>query len=309
MIRKGFGNVAIKRAAGCSRNTIGRIRTNLRGFGCTTAPRKPRGRRRSLTPTMRKALHEYIRIWPDRYLDELSIYLADDFDEVVSVSTISRELKRARLSKKKYRKIAQQRDPDLVDVYLHNISSMEHRQLVFVDESGCDPRQGFRRSAWAPVGVTPVQVARFERGQRYHILPAYTSDGVLYSEVFKGSTDATFFEGFIGRLLPRCGRWPEEHSVIVMDNASFHHSRRVREMCNEAGVKVIPLPPYSPHLNLIEEFFAKLKALIKRSWAGYQGTTERDFAAFLDWCIERAGKDRDSARGYFRHAGYIIENN
>ena len=27
---------------------------------------------------------------------------------------------------------------------------------VFVDESGCDKRIGFRRTGWSPLGVTPV---------------------------------------------------------------------------------------------------------------------------------------------------------
>lgn len=49
-----------------------------------------------------------------------------------------------------------------------------------------------------------------------------------------------------------------------MDNASFHHTDRIAQMCTEAGVKLIYLPPYSPDLNPIEEFFAELKAFIKK---------------------------------------------
>lgn len=45
-----------------------------------------------------------------------------------------------------------------------------------------------------------------------------------------------------------------------MDNASFHHTERIEQMCYDAGVKLVNLPPYSPDLNLIEGFFAELKA-------------------------------------------------
>jgi transposase len=41
-------------------------------------------------------------------------------------------------------------------------------------------------------------------------------------------------------------------------------------MCHDAGVKLVYLLPYSPDLNLIEEFFAELKAFIKRSWHKYE---------------------------------------
>ena len=85
------------------------------------------------------------------------------------------------------------------------------------------------------------------------------------SRIFKGSTDAAFFELFIGQLLQHCGRWPEPKSVLVMDNASFHHSDRIKILCAEAGVKLLYLPPYSPGFNPIEEFFAELKAHINKN--------------------------------------------
>jgi transposase len=49
-----------------------------------------------------------------------------------------------------------------------------------------------------------------------------------------------------------------------MDNASFHHSERVKQLCSDAGGKLLYLPPYSPDFNPIEEFFAELKAYIKK---------------------------------------------
>jgi transposase len=48
-----------------------------------------------------------------------------------------------------------------------------------------------------------------------------------------------------------------------MDNASFHRSNGIEEMCTEAGVKLVYLPPYSPDLESIEESFSQLKAFIK----------------------------------------------
>ena len=91
-----------------------------------------------------------------------------------------------------------------------------------------------------------------------------------------------------------------------MDNASFHHADKVKTMCRDTGVKVIYLPLYSPDLNSIEEFFAELKARIKRQWAAYNGITNRDFCAFLEWCMAMVGRNRDSAEGHFRHTGYAI---
>ena len=88
--------------------------------------------------------------------------------------------------------------------------------------------------------------------------------------VFQGSTDASVFEDFIEQLRQHCGKWPQPKSVLVMDNASFHHSGGVEQMCSEAGVKLVYLPPYSPDLKPIE-FFAELKAFIRQNWQSYEG--------------------------------------
>ena len=52
-------------------------------------------------------------------------------------------------------------------------------------------------------------------------------------------------------------------------------------MCSEAEVKLVFLPPYSPDLNPIEEFFAELKAFIRRNWHSYEDNPDQGFDIFL----------------------------
>lgn len=210
-------------------------------------------------------------------------------------------------SKKATRRIAQERSADLRDYYLYKLSAFRSYHLVYVDESGCDSRVGFRRTGWSPLRVTPVQIARFHRDRRYQILPAYTQDSVLLVRGYVGSTDTVAFEDFIEQLLHHCGRWPEPKSVPVMDNASFHRSNRLEQMCDEAGVKLLYLPPYSPDLNPIEEFFAELKMFIKRNWQCYNNSADHNFGEFLRWCVDTVGARKSSAGGHFRHAGITID--
>lgn len=158
-----------------------------------------------------------------------------------------------------------------------------------------------------PLGTTPVQVSKSHRDQRYQILPAYTQDGVLLSRVFQGPTNASFFEDFITELLQHCQLHPGPKSVLIMDNASFHRSERIQQMCSEHGVKLMYLPPYSPDLNPIEEFFAELKAFIKRHWPSYENNHDQGFRTFLEWCVDKAGAREQSAKGHSRHAGITVE--
>jgi transposase len=297
----------IAEVAGCSSRSVSAIRSNIRAFGSTRAPfTTSPGRSRSITSEMFDALKELLLRKPDRQLHELAEFLRDDFDVEVSRSTISRTLNAEGWSKKTIRRKAREQNADLRDKYLHELTAFASYHLVYIDESGCDKRVGFRRTGWSPVGSTPVQTERFHRGQRHHILPAYTQDGILLARIYQGSTDGEVFEDFLGELLQWCGRWPQPKSVLVMDNASFHRSHRVEELCAEAGVILMYLPPYSPDLNPIEEFFAELKAFIRRNWRVHQSSHE-GFESFLEWCVEVVGERESSAKGHFRHSGVIVE--
>lgn len=307
IIDRSHKDADIGATAGCTVRAVRRIRTNLWHFNSTKAPPNGAGRPRRMTPFMLDALREKLVDKPGMYLDEMSDFICDEFHVLVKPSTISRALARVGWSKKTARQEARERNADLRDFYIHNLSAFRSYQLVYIDESGCDKRVGFRRTGWSPLGTAPVQTTRFHRGNRYQILPAYCQDGILVSRVFQCSTDSVVFEDFIQQVLQHCRPWPESKSVLIMDNASFHHSERIKQMCADAGVKLLYLPPYSPDLNPIEIFFGRLKAFIKKRWQEYEEDPSQDFGSWLQWCIDVVGGRASHAEAHFRHAGVCIE--
>jgi transposase len=89
--------------------------------------------------------------------------------------------------------------------------------------------------------------------------------------------------------------------VVVMDNLGAHKGGRVREIIEGRGCELLLyLPPYSPDLNPIEEAFAKLKGLLRRSGARSRQALVEAMGMALD-----AITARDS-RGFFRHCGYYV---
>ena len=78
-------------------------------------------------------------------------------------------------------------------------------------------------------------------------------------------------------------------------------------MCLQKGVQLIFLPPYSPDLNPIEDFFAELKAFIRQNWQSYEDNPSQGFGFFLQWCVDVVGAKKQSAEGHFRNAGLTIE--
>lgn len=250
---------------------------------------------------------EHLLEKPDEDLDDMVVVLWDEFETLVSRWTVSRALASRNWTAKTIRRITSGRNADLRDYYEYTVSEILSYQRVYVDESGCDKRIGFRRRGWSPRGVTPTKVTQFHRGQRYQILPAYSQDGIILSRVFQGHTDADSFLDFINELLScHCNPFPGKHSVIIMDNASFHRTEEVKLACERAGVLLIFLPPYSPDKNPIEEWFGQFKAFIKKEWKVYEEDPSLDFRSFLEWGIEELGGRASIAHGHFRHAGVTI---
>jgi transposase len=47
--------------------------------------------------------------------------------------------------------------------------------------------------------------------------------------------------------------------LIIMDNATWHKTKMIRGYCEQNGILVEFLPPYSPELSPIEQWWKKLK--------------------------------------------------
>ncbi|KAJ5471939.1 hypothetical protein N7539_008508 [Penicillium diatomitis] len=175
--------------AECNKLTIINIRRNLRQFGSIYAPQTRVGRKRTVTPQMIEAFCDHLFEKPGLYLDEIAVFLWDEFQTMVTTSSIRRALVAKGWSKKTARQHARGQNADLRDYYLHNLSDFKSYHLVYIDESGCDKRVRFRRTGWALLSKAPLQVTQFHRDQRYQILPAYAQDRIVLSRVFRGAKE------------------------------------------------------------------------------------------------------------------------
>ena len=62
-------------------------------------------------------------------------------------------------------------------------------------------------------------------------------------------------------------KYPEmKGHYLLMDNAPIHTSKLIRTTIESRGYKCIYLPPYSPELNPIEQFWLIVKSGVKREF-------------------------------------------
>ena len=106
------------------------------------------------------------------------------------------------------------------------------------------------------------------------------TDKILAPLQYNGTMNSQLFEfWFSNKLLPSL----EKGTVIVMDNASFHSKKRLFSVAQNAGCKLIFLPPYSPELNPIEKFWAWLKGFLRKILPFSDSFDDALFTAFQLW--------------------------
>ncbi|MFP5043127.1 IS630 family transposase [Parasediminibacterium sp. JCM 36343] len=79
---------------------------------------------------------------------------------------------------------------------------------------------------------------------------------------FYQTTTENITSDFVIGLLDRVSFQIKKQTVVVLDNAKIHQSKKVKAMLPiwaKRGLFLFFLPPYSPHLNIIERFWKELK--------------------------------------------------
>jgi DDE superfamily endonuclease len=101
------------------------------------------------------------------------------------------------LSNKSVTKEALERDELLRAVWMAEIGGFHEDQFVFLDEAGVDDHTGERRRGWSSVGSPCVMSTAFFRGQKYSILSALDSTGIIALDIFEGAVNKEIFISFI----------------------------------------------------------------------------------------------------------------
>jgi transposase len=96
--------------------------------------------------------------------------------------------------------------------------------------------------------------------KRTNIVAGKCEGNIVAPLQYTGSTDSKLFEFWFEEILLKA---ISKGSFIVMDNASFHRKAVLHNLAAANGCFLVFLPPYSPDLNPIENFWAWLKRKLK----------------------------------------------
>ncbi len=133
------------------------------------------------------------------------------------------------------------------------------KDLIFIDESGVNLALT-RLFARAPKGQRAYGKRPQKRGKNVSLIGAISLSGVVTQINLIGTVDGLTFEAFIAqKLVPQL--WVG--ACVVMDNCSIHKGKQIESLINQAGARLIYLPPYSPEFSPIENCWSKIKSLLR----------------------------------------------
>lgn len=141
-------------------------------------------------------------------LDEMQTLLVEEFEIEASLSTVSRCLKRLKITYKKGERVYPNRDDHLRSMFRARIvERYTAEQLVVVNESACNERELDRRWGWSERGTAyRMTNSVTTRSNRWLILPAIGINRYLEYEIYQGSFNKERFALFIRKVLRKMNR-------------------------------------------------------------------------------------------------------
>ena len=135
--------------------------------------------------------------------------------------------------------------------YLEEIKDIKIEDILYVDESGIN-KNIIKETAWIKKGDNIIQEVSGKKHSRTTIIAGLNlKDGIVAPIYFKGNTNTEIFIKWLKEeLLPKT----RVGQVIVMDNASFHKSKKIKELIESYGCRLLFLPHYSPDFNPMEQY-------------------------------------------------------
>ena len=154
----------------------------------------------------------------------------------------------------------QERNEECRLEFTQSLNKIDPERLVYVDECGFDAPLT-RDFGYSPIGERLMGDVTGKRFSRTSIIAGLRGGSPVAPMRFEGYCNTEVVLVWVEQeLIPRLSTG----SVVVWDNASFHKSPRIAAAFEQAGIRLLFLPPYSPDLNPIEQFWSELKSKIRR---------------------------------------------
>lgn len=154
-----------------------------------------------------------------------------------------------------------------------------------------------RRYGRAPKGQRVYGSVPLGHWQVTTLIGALAVEGVRASFSVDTATDRDVFQTFVEQVLQ-----PVLHpgDVVVWDNLPAHKAPELKTAIESAQATLLPLPPYSPDFNPIEQCWSKVKEFLRAA----EARTSEALEQAISQAFSRV--TAGDAQGWFQHCGYQL---
>lgn len=221
--------------------------------------KKPGRKSGGLTRTMIE-ISECIQNDPLYTQKGISNFLQTEKNIKVSQSTISKNIKKLDITRKRVKKVYN-KVTDLRIINERRSFALKYRtipncKLIYLDETGFNLHT-MSHYGYSPKNL-PVKVLVPPKGRNISLLSIISNQRILHYKIVVGSYNSDLFKIFLEECLEK--DIFNEQAFVIMDNVRFHKTCYIREFFTSNSIQHDYLPPYSPQLNPIEEVFGVLKS-------------------------------------------------
>jgi transposase len=180
--------------------------------------------------------------------------------------------------------------------FRETVTALDAHRLKFVDESGVTLAMT-RRYGRATPGQRVVDHVPDNYGANQTMLAALGLEGLDAPWVVDGAVNGDIFRYWVRDVL---GPTLQPGDIVLWDNLSAHKVAGIEALITARGARLLPLSPYSPDFNPIEQCWSKIKTFLRCAKA-------RTIDALID-AIKQALDTVTAAdiQGWFAHCGYPI---
>ena len=221
-----------------------------------------------------------------------------------SVSWIHKCLKQAKVSRRRFTfltKVASNQDKidEKAQIFKEAMSHLSNDEIVCIDETGfCNI--GNAMYGYFPKGKEPTSISFPKREKQSVMMGIHPQKGVVsFISQTKPYNTESFYTFLNDELIPSL---PIQTKAILMDNVSFHRSKRILGLLENHSLTPLFIPPYSPRCNPIEEVFSSLK----RFFRNHYFQEEETFAESVGLALEDL-KEYKGFGAHYMHTRQYIE--
>ncbi|XP_028414138.1 uncharacterized protein LOC114537201 [Dendronephthya gigantea] len=243
----------------------------------------------------------------------------NDDNTHISLSTISRAVRKHMLSGKRYSRkkishVATQRFTQsnllYTQIFIDYVCSKDPWRLKFFDEAGLKiPDVGTRRYGHSPVGERCVNVIRKYESPNNTLNLLVSLNGADYYSVIPGASNTMEFLNFFEEAAAAINLNTHRPvfgvgDVVIMDNLAVHQyegGEVLEEFLGEMGIELLYTPVYSPDLNPIELCFNKIKTMLNYELKS-RVHDNLPLAAML--AIEQISQE--DMKGFYKYTSYLF---